>query len=286
MNPLLQDIEPLIKDSLYVKEIKKPNLDDKFHFHNAHEIALMLKGYGKRIVGDNIEYFSDGDLVIIGKLLPHATYIEKEFLLTKQDVHALVVYFRPDWFSDHILHSSTLVKFRRLMKNIERGIRIFGRTQITATRALLKLRECEGLERIINLVGILDFISKSAEYECLSSESYSNSYGKNDVERLGQVYKYVMENYGEVIKLQHASCLANMTESAFSKYFKIKTGKTFSNFVNDVRIGQACKLLINDDLTIAEICYSCGFNNLINFNRTFKNLTKMTPTEYRKNFLV
>ena len=283
MNPLLQDIEPLIEGSIYIKEIKKPSLNDQLHFHNVHEIALVLKGSGKRIVGDHIESFSDSDLVFIGRLLPHASYIEKEYLLTKQDVHALVIYFRPDWFNENLLNSSDFIKIVKLIKEIERGIKIFGNTKTRAIKALIKLKNSTGLERIIKLLDILDFISKSNEYKCLASEGYSNSYGQNDVERLGGVYKYIMKNFTGIIKLDEISSIANMTSTSFCKYFKSKTGKTFSNFVNEVRIGQACKLFLNINLSISQVCYSCGFNNLTNFNRNFKHFTKMTPTKYKNN---
>lgn len=285
MNPLLQDIEPLSKDSIYVKEIKKPTLNDQLHFHHVYEIAWILKGSGKRIVGDHIEYFTDDDLVFIGSLLPHASYIGKDYLLNKQDVHALVIYFQPDWFNEKHLDSSDFIKLRKLVKEIERGIKIFGNTKTRTLKALVKLKESTGLERLINLLDILDYISKSDEYKCLASEGYSNNYGQNDVERLGEVYKYIMKNFTDTIKLSEISAIANMTSTSFCKYFKCKTGKTFSSFVNEVRIGQACKLISNESLNIAGICYSCGFNNLTNCNRNFKHFTKMTPTEYKKNIL-
>lgn len=282
MNPLLQDVEPLTKGSIYVKEIKQSTINDQLHFHNVHEIAWILKGSGKRIVGDNIEYFTDNDLVFIGRFLPHASYIGKDYLLTNQDFHALVIYFQPDWFNENLLNSSDLLQFRKLIKEIERGIKIFGSTKARTIKALIKLKNSRGLERIIRILDILDFVSKSNDYKCLASEGYSNSYGHNDVERLDVVYKYIMKNYTDIIKLSDISAIANMTSTSFCKYFKCKTGKTFSSFVNEVRIGQACKLILNDSLNISEICYSCGFNNLTNFNRNFKHFTKLTPTEYKR----
>ncbi len=282
MNPLLQNIEPLSKGSVFFKEIKTPNLNDQLHCHNLHEIALILKGSGKRIVGDNIEYFTDNDLVFVGRLLPHASYIGKDYLLTNQDFHAMVVYFEPDWFQENLSNSSDFVKLNKLIKEIDRGIKIFGNTKTRTLKALLKLKNSAGLERIIRLLDILDFISKSNEYKCLASEGYLNNYGHNDVERLSDVYKYIMKNFTEIIKLREVSSVANMTSTSFCKYFKSKTGKTFSSFVNEVRIGQACKLIFNESLSISQICYSCGFNNLTNFNRNFKHFTKMTPTEYKR----
>jgi AraC-like DNA-binding protein len=195
----------------------------------------------------------------------------------------LVIYFQPDWFNESLLDSSDFVKLKKLIKETERGIKIFGNTKYRTLKALLKLKNSTGLARIIKLLDILDFISKSDEYKCLASEGYVNSYGQNDVERLGEVYKYIMDNFTDVIKLGDVSSIANMTSTSFCKYFKSKTGKTFSGFVNEVRIGQACKLILNENLNMSQICYSCGFNNLTNFNRNFKHFTKMTPTEYKKN---
>lgn len=284
MNPSLQNIEPLIKGSIFLKEIKTSSINDQLHFHNVHEIAFILKGSGKRIVGDSIEYFTDNDLVFIGPLLPHATYIGNDYLLTSQDFHALVIYFQSDWFNENLFNSTDFIKLKNLFRELERGIKIFGNTKKRAQRALLKLKNSNGaLARIITLVDILDFISKSDEYKCLASEGYVNSYGQNDVERLNEVYKYIMNNFTDLIKLRDVSSIANMTSTSFCKYFKSKTGKTFSSFVNEVRIGQSCKLFLNESLSISEICYSCGFNNLTNFNRNFKHFTKMTPTDYKKN---
>jgi len=198
-----------------VKEIKTPTLNDQLHFHNVHEIAWILKGSGKRIVGDNIEYFTDNDLVFISPLLPHASYIGQDYLLANQDVHALVIYFHPDWFNESLVNSSDFMKLRKLIKDIERGIKIFGNTKTRTIKALVNLKKSRGLERIINLLDILDFISKSGEYKCLASEGYSNSYGQNDVERLGEVYKYVMKNFTETIKLDDISSIANMTSTLF-----------------------------------------------------------------------
>ena len=152
MNPLLQDIEPLIKGSIYVKEIKEPTLNDQLHFHNGFEIALILKGSGKRIIGDNIEYFTDNDLVFMGRFLPHASYIGKDYLLTNQDFHALVIYFNPDWFIENLLNSSDFIRFKKLIKVIERGIKIFGDTKTRTIKALIKLKNSRGLERIIKLL--------------------------------------------------------------------------------------------------------------------------------------
>lgn len=284
MKPLLQEVEPLTRGSVSIKEIRTYDLNDQLHFHNVYEIALILSGSGKRIVGDSIEYFTDGDLVCIGRHLPHASYIDKVYTSSgaQKETRALVIYFHPDWFDENVLRTTDFIKYMKLITKLERGIKVFGKAQKRITRSLLELRNTRGFERIIRLLDILDYLSRSDEHACLASESYSNSYSKNDVERLSNVYKYIIKNFTGTIKLNDVSSIANMTPTSFCKYFKYKTGKNFSNFVNEVRIGQACKLFYNEDLTVSEVCYSCGFNNPTNFNKNFKIFTGMTPTEYKK----
>src|SRR5690606_22058962 len=152
---------------------------------------------------------------------------------------------------ENLLNSSDFVKLKKLIREIERGIKIFGKTKGRVIRLLARLKESNGLERVILMLEIFDMVSKSQDYKCLASEGYLNSYGHNDVERLGEVYRYIMKNYTEIIKLSEVSAIANMTATSFCKYFKVKTGKTFSSFVNEIRIGQACKLMLNEDLSIS-----------------------------------
>jgi AraC-like DNA-binding protein len=278
MKPSLLDVKSLLKDSIYVKEIRDTEFRDEFHFHNAYEIALIIKSSGKRVIGDSIEDFTDGDLVLMGPQLPHVSYSNNN---ESPKVHALVVYFHPDWLTDAHLNSADFAKFRELFDDINRGIKILGNTKKKVVRSILKLKNYKGLQRIITILEILEIISNSKEYQCLASEGYANSYSQKDVKRMDKVYKYVMEHFTEDIMLDDIASIANLTPTAFCKFFKIKTKKTFSNFVNEVRIGYACKLLCDENFSISQICFKCGFNNLTNFNKNFKHFTKMVPSEYK-----
>lgn len=283
MKPLLKDVSPLFKGMIHVKEIKSLDLKDQLHFHNVNEIALILNGSGKRIVGDSIEYFTNGDIVFLGPQLPHASYSGKDY--DSEDclcVEALVIYFDPNWFTKEILDSPYFMKFKNIIEKMNRGIKLLGETKEAVIKSLIELKDMEGLERMIKLLSILEFISRSGEFGCLASEGYLGKFNPQDSERLSDVYKYIMKNFTNPIGLNDISSIANMTPSSFSKYFKNKTGKTFLNFVNEVRIGHACKLFCDGHLNISQVCYSCGFNNLTNFNKNFKYFTKLTPTQYKK----
>ncbi|WP_187774875.1 AraC family transcriptional regulator [Pedobacter sp. BS3] len=279
-------MESLLKDSIYIKEIKTSILDhDRFHYHNAYEIALILKSKGTRIIGDSIENFTEGDLVLLGPNVPHIAYYNNDDSPVKNKkgyiIHAIVIYFNPNWLTQTQLDSNNLAKLKRLLDDAKRGIKITGNTRKKIIKNIVSLRKGIGLERIIIMLHILQLISSSNEYECLASQGYSNSFSQKDINRLDKVYQYIRDNFTEPIRLEDAAYIANMTPTAFCKFFKNKTQKTFSNFVNEIRIGYACKLLWNPDLTISQICYKCGFNNLTNFNKNFKRYTNMTPTVYK-----
>ncbi len=284
MKPLLNDVNYLLSNELlYIKEIKTSFLRENVHFHNAYEIALILKGKGKRIVGDNIDYFSDNDIVLIGPNLPHVTSNHRLYNSAKKinDLSAIVVYFNPNWFTQNILTSSDFTKINQLIDKMSRGVEVLGNTKKKVTNSLKELKSLQGLGKVIKLWEVLYLISESEEYKCLASESYSSNPMQQQTDRLDKVHQYVKNRYADLIKLADISAVVNMTPSSFCKYFKSNTGKTFTDYINEVRIGQACKLLYNFEMTISEVCYSCGYNNLTNFNRNFKRYTKRTPSEYR-----
>jgi AraC-like DNA-binding protein len=286
MKPLLLDVQSLLKNSIHVKEINSYKLNDQFHFHNACEIALIIKGKGKRLIGDNMEDFTDGDLVLIGPQLPHITYTDTSSLVENDlNVQAIVVYFKPDWLNESHLDSVDLIRFRELFKDLNRGIKIrIGQTKKRIIKQLLKIKKIDGLQRIILILKILDIISNSKEYVCLASEGYVNSFSQKHIKRLDEVFNYIMGHFYEDITLQKIALIANMTPTAFCKFFKNKTNKTLSNFINEIRISYACKLLLDQNLSISQICYQSGFNNLPNFNKNFKRFTNQVPSAYKENF--
>lgn len=287
MKPLFFDVRSLLKNSIYTKEIKSDKLSDQFHFHNAYEIALIIEGNGRRIVGDHVDNFSNGDLIILGPDIAHASYSDKKYHIIESStkVHAIVVYFQPDWITDYHMNSLDFAPLRKLLNQLKRGIKIEGKTHDVVKNLLLKLHNTDGLKSFTILFQILHEVSSSKEYSCLASTRYSNTYNENDIRRIDDVYKFVMENFTEVISLDDVASIAFMTPSSFCKYFKNKTNKTFTHFVNEIRINYACELLMNRNLDISQISIQCGFNNFTSFNKNFKQFTKTTPSLYRLKLL-
>ncbi len=288
MQPLLMETNTVHRHTIFVKEINVKNLSNPVHFHNEYEMVLITQSKGRRIVGDSMESFEEGDLVLIGPNLPHVMYNDKSYYEAdnEQAVKAIVTYFRMDWLTEEFLSSKEIPQLHELLEDINRGIRVYGDTQKQVVQLLDQLLLSAGLGRIIHLLSILNLISTTKEYKCLSSIGYSNPHNQKDVQRISKIYNYIMANFTEELSLETAAKLANMTSSAFCKYFKARTQKTFTHFVNEVRIGHACKLLFDDQLSMTEICFQSGFNNLTNFNRNFKLYTKISPSEFKRNLKI
>lgn len=288
MQPLLMETNTVHRHTIFVKEINVKNLSNPVHFHNEYEMVLITQSKGRRIVGDSMESFEEGDLVLIGPNLPHVMYNDKSYYEpdNEQAVKAIVTYFRMDWLTEEFLSSKEIPQLHELLEDINRGIRVYGDTQKQVVQLLDQLLLSAGLGRIIHLLSILNLISTTKEYKCLSSIGYSNPHNQKDVQRISKIYNYIMANFTEELSLETAAKLANMTSSAFCKYFKARTQKTFTHFVNEVRIGHACKLLFDDQLSMTEICFQSGFNNLTNFNRNFKLYTKISPSEFKRNLKI
>ena len=283
MKPLLIDKQLQLKDSVHVKQVDLPYMDTPFHFHNAYEIVWIQQSSGHRIVGDNVGKFTDGDLIMMGPNLPHVWYNDKKYYTNNasRKVKSIVTYFSPEWITDTLISSAGLTRLRDLLGSVKRGIRITGPAHRLITERIEQLPAAGSLKRIIHILNIFDILTETGGYECLASSGYTNSYNQKDTEKIDRVYQYVMTHYTGKITLEEAAGIANMTPTAFCKYFKKRTQKTFSNFVNEVRIGYACKLLCDDDVNISEVCYKSGFNNLTNFNKNFKFFTHKNPTDFR-----
>ncbi|MFZ4260521.1 helix-turn-helix domain-containing protein [Sphingobacterium sp. HJSM2_6] len=284
MKPSLFDVQSLLKNGIHVKEIQEEFISDQLHFHNAYEIAFIVKGHGRRIVGDSVNHFTDLDLTIMPPFMPHATYTEaKHHIITKdQSVHAIVVYFLPLWFDQQVFNAVEFARIKTLFSHLKRGIKVFDK-QHTNIHLLMKalVRANPGIESLILMLQILKELSEIPQFDYLSSVFYTYSDEGEHIEKINKIYKYVMENFTNKITLEEVADIAFMTPPAFCKYFKQKTNKTFSNFVNEIRIGFACELLMNEPLDISKIAFHAGFNNFTSFNKNFKKFTKFTPSEFR-----
>ncbi|AWV99659.1 AraC family transcriptional regulator [Arcticibacterium luteifluviistationis] len=257
-----------------------------WHYHPEVEIVFMQKSVGEKYIGSSITDFEPGDLAMIGSYLPHyyknsSEYYEKDSGLRAK---SLVIHFNEDFLGASFLDAPENHLLKQLLDNCKRGLQFGKRFVEELEDDLTTLSEKEGMPRLLSLLAILNKMSKTKDFKFLTSDPiYLNNHVDSD--RIKKVFEYVMQNFQQDIKLNDIAGLASMSESAFSRYFKKRTRKTFSTFLTEIRIEHACKLLQKDKHSVSEVSYESGFNNLSNFNRQFKSVKSTTPLSYRSRFL-
>lgn len=255
-----------------------------FHSHPELELVYIKESYGKRIVGNSVEQFVPGDMVFLGSDIPHVWLNDEIYYqgISTLKAKAIVVYFNKDIFGPTFYEQKETKKITNLFIQAEKGLSITGKTNEKIAKKLEKLITKQNFEIIVGLFEILSVLSESNEINFINNEAYSpiNNQSKND--RLSDVFEYVKENYKEEISLIEIAKIANLTPTSFCRMFKLKTKKSFVEYLNAIRVSNACKLLIETDLGISEIAYECGYKTASNFNQLFKKLTGTTPKEYRK----
>ncbi len=270
--------------SLFVQET--PYFSTPWHYHPEYEIVLVLESTGKKFVGSSITDFKPSDLCMIGSYLPHYYRNDEEYYVKDSGIKAqsLVIHFLEDFMGDKFLQLPESQAIKALLERSKRGLSFGEKTIEKISEKFKNLPNLTGMERLLEMVSILTILSESEDKEDLTTNPISL---RNEVDsaRMNKVFEYVMVKYQDEIQLRDVADLANMSESAFSRYFKKRTRRTFTQFLAEIRIEHACKLLMVDKQSVAEISFESGFNNLSNFNRQFKAIKKITPLTYRTKFL-
>ena len=282
---LLKNIESQT-GSLTIQELVEPHFDPNWHFHPHYQLFTVLEGTGTRIIGDSIRHFEPGDTVFLGPDVPHLwrnddEYFKKESLLK---THGIVLYFQQDFLGNEFLSKPEMQPIRQLLTESKKGIVYTREAREMIRVALHQLLHRDGFERVLRTLELLNKLAHSAESQPITSFQYVNTYKVSETERMQKVHSYVLQHFKNEIRLGEAASLAGMSEAAFCRYFKTRSNKTFTDFVSEIRIGHACKLLIETSYTISQIAYESGFDTLSNFNRNFKKITLQTPREYRAAF--
>ncbi|MFC0772816.1 AraC family transcriptional regulator [Terrimonas alba] len=286
MKPLFTQIGKTPQDNLIVVKREVPYWDTPFHFHPECELVYTLSGTGKRIIGDRIEVFGPGDMVFLGPNIPHVWYSDPSFYKNdnNRQAIAIVVYFSKEIFGEKFFQLEETQLLKEFLKKAERGLKIQGRTFEQIAAMLSNMVESNGMQKIVGLMQVLECLAGSEEVQSLASITYKNSYDTKDNHKIDEVFLYLNKNFMRDISMPEVAELCHMTPQSFCRFFKARTKSTFIDFLNDIRISHARKLLIeSEEQTIAEIAYLCGYKNLSNFNKLFKIKTKLTPKEYKRN---
>ena len=269
--------------SFVVRERVDPAFDFRWHFHPEFELTFIAQSSGQRFVGDSIERYRDGDLVLLGPNLPH-TWMSDAAAAKTPKHRAIYAQFLSDFAGSEFFEKPELAAVARLLERAAQGLRFTGKTQLAAARLMPELFAASGLQQLLKLLEILDLLARSKDATPLSSKTYAPSLKRRDERRIDDVCRFIHENIAQPIEQPEAARRAHLSVSAFSRFFKKSLGRTFSEYVNELRVGQACRLLIESDKSIAEIAFGAGFENLSNFNRRFRALKKISPREYRRKF--
>ncbi len=286
MLPAFEKIEANPNHSFYVNYQRVNQFPSPLHFHPEIEILLVMQGTGTRFVGDSVERYSPGDLVMIGANVPHVWYSDNQIHGSGNNSvsEAIYIQFNKEIFGEAFWKLPESKSIDRLIEQSNRGIKLTGHIREEISALMFRIVNSAGFSRITLLLSILEIVSLKEEYRFLSGPLGKNGINQRDSDRLNKVYKYVIENFRQEITLGKAASLASFSSSAFCRYFKTRTHKTFIQFLNEIRIRHACRLLVDEDYSISEICYICGFNNISYFIRQFRVITGITPLSYRKEF--
>ncbi len=284
MKPQLIDLGPVTKKSIQIKMVEQKYLTAPFHFHEMCELVFIQKSYGKRIVGDHVGNFKEGDLVLMGPNLPHIWLNDNTFRQprSKKNVRSMVIYFPPDFLLNLTDDDSITSLAEGLIMRSQRGLWFYGKTQELIIEKMDALMNGKGLKKMLAFLGVIDILSESNEYRYLASIGYKNSFSPKDTHRLNEIYHYLDKNFTQKITLQEVSAMVNMSPSAFCRFFKLRTQKSFSLFINELRIAYARRLLLDDESSITSIAFECGYQNLTNFNKFFRRITGQTPTQFKR----
>ncbi len=269
-------------NSFHCEIVKGSSYNATWHFHPEAQLTLVLKSSGYRLVGDNISPLRPGDLVLVGSGVPHVWHQDEMSDNPQAVVHAIVVRFLETFLGREFLEIPEATAVRNLLKRAKRGLHITGQTRKTVADKLQELPNAKGLERVAKLLAILDILANSHELEPIASPLFQPVLSNDDKNRLGRVMDYIHSNFCGEINRNMVAEVAHLSIGAFSRYFKLRTGKTFPQYVNELRIGRACLLLARENLKVTDIAFESGFDNLANFNRCFRRITKLTPRSYQR----
>lgn len=283
MSSIYHEITPLTpNDCFMVFDRHKSNFDFPIHFHEEFELNFIENAKGaKRIIGDHIEIIDNLELVLVGSNVPHSWM---GYESPKKDIHEIIIQFHKDLFDEKFLQRNQLSFIRSLFERSGRGILFSAETILQIRPRLMALGQKSGFDSVLELISILHDLSISENTRLLTSSSFVNENVNFNSRRIERAFEYMRANYDKDISLADIAKIVNMAEVSFSRFIKKRTGKTFIDSLNDIRLGHASRFLIDTTYTIAEVSFKCGFNNLSYFNRIFKKKHSCTPKEFRENY--
>ncbi|WAC12743.1 AraC family transcriptional regulator [Dyadobacter pollutisoli] len=283
MKPQLLKVPTAPAYSFSVRQDKIPNLNNRWHYHPEIELIHFHRGSGTQFVGDSIKRFGKGDIVLVGSNLPHYWRDDEQDL--NKSPYSTVIHFSPDFWGDRFLELAENKPIRQILEKAQRGLLLSGGLHQKVALLMDKILRAEGTDRIIVLLEMLLCVSRSDDYSELSSMGYQSDLSESDSDRINAIYNYTLSRFNQKITLSEIAGVAGMVPNAFCRYFKSRTGKTYSQFLTEIRVGHSCRLLMESDISIKQLCFESGFMNFSCFHKRFKSVTGQSPQGYRHAFI-
>tara|TARA_R110000868_G_scaffold89829_2_gene249808 strand:+ start:1942 stop:2814 length:873 start_codon:yes stop_codon:yes gene_type:complete len=278
--PTLEKLSPSFGSSILVKQhAEKADKNSAFwHFHPELELVYVNKGQGKTHIGNHLSYFNNSQLILIGANLPHNGFADR---LTANGTET-TVQFKADFLGNDFINIPEMAAVSALFHRAKKGIKFNVETKNFVGSKINKILDYDGLERVLKFLEILNYLANTEDYTLLNADGIALETNPQDSEKISTIYKYVNSNFQKHITLDEVADKVSMTVPAFCRYFKKTTGKTFTQLVNEYRVVHATKLLNESKMSIADICFECGFNNFSHFNKQFNDITGKSASQYRK----
>jgi len=273
-------------NSFRVQTERSPHFYDTIHYHPEHQITVILKGEGTRFIGNHVERFQPGEVYFIGRNVPHVFKCDASYYEGNNQLEAssISVFFKDETFGPQFFEIPEMSHIKRLLDLASLGVRIDGEDRRRTAEILNSIEAQDGFQRFQSLLSILDICSKSDSLQTLSSVRYTSPSKDSENERINVVFQFLSKNFREEVSLAQIASIANMTPNAFCRYFKQRTGKAFTVFLNEIRVESAAKLIAGSTENFGNIAHECGFNSISYFNRQFKRIMQTSPMAYRNKY--
>ncbi len=284
MKPLFEKVPLGERDSFLFRSFSMSSIDAPWHYHPEFELTYISKGNGKRFVGDSVENFEEGDLILLGSNLPHFWRCDDVLLQNEEKINVewLVIQFPVEFVNNVIKNIPELHLMNGMMQRAERGINFGKSVSKLAGRKMAEMVNVSPTQNFFAFLALLDILTTDDEAKLLAGENYQISTNPAETDRMKRILEFTVENFHKEIAIEQVAEVAHLTTSAFCRYFKQRTRKSYIDYLNEFRISHARKLLIDSDLSVGQVGFECGFNNLSNFHRLFKRQTDLSPMQYAR----
>jgi AraC-like DNA-binding protein len=284
MKPQLLKVSKGPGHSFSVRQDLVPYVNNRWHYHTEVELIHFNEGEGTQFIGDNIDQSKAGNVVLVGSNLPHCWKFDEKYFdeSSHRQADVRVCHFNEKFWGEEFLDLPENINIRTVLDKAKRGLQINGKCRDAVARIIERLLQADGPARIMLLLEALEMIANCKELTVLSSLGFVHACCDSESERINAIYDYTLKNFKERIQLEKIAEVANISPNSFCRYFKSRTRKTYSQFLIEVRVGYACKLLIENHLSIKQLCYESGFNNFTSFHKYFKMITGKSPLCYQR----